>query len=325
MSQLKTTLLVDGNNLLSRAGFSDPQHLTGGPNNEPIGARLVALRMIKNLADTFLPHKIIVAWDIKRSNYRLTILPSYKGQRDPNNPTMMEIKPQMAPFRDLTKNLGIQHVLHPELEADDILSWICYQGTPEDHFIICSSDLDFAQLVRSEMHHNGKVSLQTSKQLITSENSSETLEFAPERIIEWKALQGDKSDNIPGLPRIGEGTATKWIKATTSQKELYPLIEEHETKYKKKNPEEAITPFKETFERNLTLVTLKLWEVETPHSPSNDAWLDIAYQLCETPPLNLELFTQRCLTEGFPSIGKMMPSWAKNVCNQNPFEHDRLL
>ena len=195
-------LIIDGNNFLYRAYFAQKKYpkFHNGINVAPIHKFLT---MLKNLMEEYTPDNVYITWD-KRSNpdavnFRRALVSSYKEQRIESDDTK-QIHTYFPIIIDICNTLGIKTVLPYSLEGDDVIYYLCSVLTGEN--LIVSSDRDLLQLVSG-----------TTDQLLPNRgivNINNFMEFAGcslESYILFKAIKGDISDNIGGLPKFGDKRA----------------------------------------------------------------------------------------------------------------------
>ena len=198
-------VLVDGSSYLYRA-FHVPnlQNLTTS-SGEPTGAIYGVVNMLKRLLGSAKPTHIAVVFDAKGKTFRHEIYKEYKANRPPMPD---ELQSQIEPLHETVKALGLPLVSISGVEADDVIGTLAKRlSEGGQQVLISTGDKDMAQLV------NKKVTL-----VNTMTNTSmdidgviEKFSIKPEQIIDYLALTGDKSDNIPGVPSVGPKTAAKWL------------------------------------------------------------------------------------------------------------------
>lgn len=202
-------LVIDGNSLINRA-FYGIKMLTA-KDGHFTNAIFGFTNMLLSLMDQTNPDAIAVAFDLKAPTFRHKMYEGYKAGRK-GMPT--ELHEQMQPMKDLLKAFGCHIVECEGYEADDILGTLSVHTPAEDVCYIATGDRDSLQLVRK----NVNVLLTTTKMGQTQTVCYDEKELynayglTPEEMIELKALQGDTSDNIPGVAGIGPKTAGELIK-----------------------------------------------------------------------------------------------------------------
>ena len=223
--QPKRLLLVDAYGLIYRAFHAIPPltNSRGQLTNAAFGFTSILLRAI---ADAH-PERAIVAFDAPGATHRHERFPAYKAQR-PSMPD--ELRSQVPLVRDLVAALGLPLLEAPGYEADDVIGTIAEQARSEGwEVLIVSGDLDMLQLVGPNVSllHTAKGGADA---MVTYDPAKifERYGLTPEQIVDFKSLKGDSSDNIPGVPGVGEKTAAKLIAAFGSLTGLYERLDEVE-------------------------------------------------------------------------------------------------
>ncbi|MCL2709078.1 MAG: DNA polymerase I, partial [Defluviitaleaceae bacterium] len=207
----KKLLLVDGHSILNRGFYAIPS-LTNGEGvftNAVFGF----LNVFVKLFEEEKPEYVIVAFDVPKKTFRHEQYAPYKGTR---KPMPDELRPQVPLLKHVLAKMGIHTAECPGFEADDVIGTLAAQAkTKGIETVILSGDRDLLQLagerttVRIPKSKAGKTEIENYK-------ASDVLErygVTPREYIDVKALMGDASDNIPGVPGIGEVTATKIVAA----------------------------------------------------------------------------------------------------------------
>lgn len=204
----QVVILIDGTGLMYRA-FYAIRGLTG-PSGEPTNAAYGFTNMLLRLIDDCEPGYMAVAFDTGRPEYRLEKYPDYKGHR-PDMPD--DLRPQFDYARDVLQAMGIPSLEIEGVEADDVIGTVAARFASEGtDVLIVTGDRDFLQLV------SGRVGVLLTRRGITRmdrydrERVEEELELPPERLADLKGLMGDSSDNIPGVPGVGEKTGVRLLK-----------------------------------------------------------------------------------------------------------------
>lgn len=211
-------LVIDGNSLINRAFYGI--RLLTAKDGHYTNAIFGFMNMLLSLEEQTKPEAIAVAFDLKAPTFRHKLYDGYKAGRKPMPP---ELREQMEPLKELLKAYGCHIVECEGYEADDILGTLSSHTPTQDFCFIATGDRDSLQLVRD----NVNVLLTTTKmgQTNTVRYNKETL-FAeygltPAQMIELKALQGDNSDNIPGVAGVGPKIAGELIKKYHTIDEIY--------------------------------------------------------------------------------------------------------
>jgi DNA polymerase I len=199
----KPLVLVDGSSYLYRAFHAMPP-LTNS-RNEPVGAVLGVVNMLLKLLDDYQPEHFAVVFDAKGKTFRDELFAEYKATR-PAMPD--ELGAQIAPLLEVVEALGLPMLQVPGVEADDVIGTLARQATAAGmKTLVSTGDKDMAQLVGD---HVTLVNTMTGTTL-DARGVEEKFGVPPARIVDWLALVGDTSDNIPGVPKCGPKTATKWL------------------------------------------------------------------------------------------------------------------
>ena len=198
-------ILVDGSSYLYRA-FHVPelQSLTAS-SGQPTGAIYGVINMIRKLLSKEHPSHIAVVFDAKGKNFRHELYSDYKANRPPMPD---ELRVQIEPLHAVIRALGLVLISEPNVEADDVIGTLASQAVDQGHEVLISTgDKDMAQLVNDRVT---LVNTMTNAKLDTA-GVQKKFGVTPGQIIDYLALTGDKSDNVPGVPGVGPKTAAKWL------------------------------------------------------------------------------------------------------------------
>jgi DNA polymerase I len=199
----KPLVLVDGSSYLYRAFHALPP-LTNS-RDEPVGAVLGVVNMLLKLLDEHQPEYFAVVFDAKGKTFRDDLYAEYKANRPPMPD---ELGAQIAPLLEVIEALGLPMLQVPGVEADDVIGTLAHQATRAGmKTLVSTSDKDMAQLVDDDVT---LVNTMTGT-VLDPRGVEEKFGVPPARIVDWLALVGDSSDNIPGVPKCGPKTATKWL------------------------------------------------------------------------------------------------------------------
>ncbi len=203
------TVLVDGHSILNRAfyGLPDLTNAEGLHTNAVYGFLTILFRFLEEEEPTYLT----VAFDAHAPTFRHEMYEDYKGNR---KPMVDELREQVPVIKEVLTAMGIRIIEQEGLEADDILGTLSRRFVSEDMDVsIISGDRDLLQLATDRI----KIRIPKTKQGRTevedyyAADVEEKYHVTPTEFIDVKALMGDTSDNIPGLPGVGEKTATAII------------------------------------------------------------------------------------------------------------------
>ena len=199
----KTLLIVDGHSYAYRAFFAIPK-LTNA-RGEPTNAVFGFLKMLRKIADDFQPTHWAVAWDAGLPEERLKVLESYKAQR---KPMPDDLRVQLPAIREVLDAMRVVSMAQPGHEADDIIASVCRQAG-NARVLIATSDKDLMQLVNDRVA--GVRLLPTGNVLMDRDAVRGRYGVPPEQMLDLLCLTGDSSDNIPGVPGVGEKTAAQLL------------------------------------------------------------------------------------------------------------------
>ena len=200
---MKTLVLVDGSSFLYRAFHALPP-LTNS-KGAPTGAVLGVSNMLRRLIERYPDAHLAVIFDAPGRTFRDDLFEQYKANR-PSMPD--DLRLQIAPLHNVIEALGIPLIVHAGVEADDVIGTLSTEASKQNFKVIISTgDKDMAQLV------NPNVTLENSMNDHSMDREGVIAKFGvpPERIVDYLALVGDTSDNIPGVPKVGPKTAAKWL------------------------------------------------------------------------------------------------------------------
>ena len=207
MNDIQSLLLVDGSSYLYRAFHALPG-LTS-PTGQPTGAIYGVLTMLQKLIKAEKPDLVGIIFDAPGKTFRHDLFPEYKANRES---TPEDLVVQIEPLLTAIQNLGLPLISIQGVEADDVIGTLARQAENNNiQTLIATGDKDFAQLVSE------RIKLIDTMKNITTDQSGVVDKFGlgPEQIIDYLALAGDPSDNVPGIPKVGPKTATKWLQKFT--------------------------------------------------------------------------------------------------------------
>jgi len=202
--QTKPLILVDGSSYLYRAFHALPALVNA--NGFPTGAIYGMINMLKRLIADYHPEYMAVIFDTKGKTFRDDLYPEYKATRKemPN-----DLVQQIEPIHEIIRAMGLPLIALAGVEADDVIGTLTARATNEHiNSIVSTGDKDLAQLVNE---HITLINTMTNT-LLDPDGVTEKFGVPPERIVDYLTLVGDTSDNIPGVPQVGQKTAAKWLK-----------------------------------------------------------------------------------------------------------------
>ena len=223
-------MVIDGSSLLYRAFFALPplQNALGVPTNAVYGF----LTMLTKLYEEINPDYIAVAFDKGKETFRMDIYEDYKGTRQ-SAPD--ELRPQFSLIREVLESLGIIVIEEEGFEGDDIIGSLSKKWGSSDLAVhIITGDRDNLQLVDEYTSVFLTKKGITDMLHVTMANMEELYGYGPQMVIEMKSLMGDSSDNIPGVPGVGEKTALKLLNQYGTLEGVYEHIEEQKGKLKER-------------------------------------------------------------------------------------------
>lgn len=218
----KTFVIIDGSSLVHRAFYALPLLTTA--NGQYTNAVYGFTTMLVKLLDDVKPDAMAVAFDKSRVTFRTKEYAAYKGQR---KATPKELSEQFPVIQEVVRAFGIQVLEEEGYEADDIIGTLSVQAAQADFAVtIVTGDRDALQLINSKV----KVMLTkkgiTEMQVMDDQAVLEKYGITPLQVIDLKGLMGDTSDNIPGVPGVGEKTAVKLLKQFHSVENVLEHIDE---------------------------------------------------------------------------------------------------
>ncbi|MBT8107630.1 MAG: DNA polymerase I [Gammaproteobacteria bacterium] len=198
-------VLIDGSSYLYRAFHALPP--LSNSQGEPTGALHGVLAMIQKLLRDEQPSHVAVVFDAPGKTFRDDIYSEYKATRPPMPD---DLRAQVQPILDAVAAMGLPLLQVPGVEADDVIGTLCERAEKEGlRVLVSTGDKDLAQLVTDKV-----TLINTMNDTRTDRDGvKEKFDVWPEQIIDYLALVGDSSDNIPGVPRVGPKTAAKWLNA----------------------------------------------------------------------------------------------------------------
>ena len=270
-------LLIDGHSILNRAFYGLPD-LTNS-EGQHTGAVYGFLNIMFRILEEERPDYLTVAFDLHEPTFRHKIFDAYKGTRKGMPSELVEQVPLM---REMLTAMGVKTVSMGGYEADDLLGTLARRSEAQGMDVtILSGDRDLLQLatdkvlIRLPKTSRGKTTIEDfhTKEVI------EKYQVTPPQIIELKALMGDSSDNIPGIPGVGEKTATKLIVQYGSIENAHDHLEEVK-------PNKARESLRDHYDMAVLSKTLATINTESPLEYSyeearlGNLYTPEAYELC---------------------------------------------
>ncbi|WP_271272190.1 DNA polymerase I [Aliamphritea hakodatensis] len=219
MANTKPLILVDGSSYLYRAFFASQQADMRNSQGEPTGAVRLVTSMLRSLIKQYPDSPVAVVFDAKGKTFRDEIYPEYKAQR-PSMPD--DLRAQIEPIHNIVRAMGFPLLAVPGVEADDVIGTLARQASAQQQAtIISTGDKDMAQLVDE---HVALINTMTDTYMDRA-GVEDKFGIPPELIIDYLALMGDKVDNIPGVPGVGEKTALALLQGIGSIADLYANLD----------------------------------------------------------------------------------------------------
>lgn len=207
-----TLLIVDGSAFLYRAFLNPNLKKMATKDGMPTNVIYGVLKMLKKLYKDFSAEFVAIVFDAKGKNFRHEIFPEYKNNRKPMEESMII---QIQPVIDILTAEGYTIISKEGVEADDVIATLTNMAKQQNiNVIIATLDKDLTQLVETPNDENLptiKWLNTTTNTLFNEEDVKEKYGVYPKNINDWLILVGDNIDNIPGVAKCGEKTATKWI------------------------------------------------------------------------------------------------------------------
>ncbi|MQA07431.1 MAG: DNA polymerase I [Pseudonocardiaceae bacterium] len=217
-------MLLDGHSLAYRAFFALPAENFRTTTGQTTNAVYGFTSMLINLLRDEQPTHIAVAFDVSRQTFRSKTFAEYKATR---TTTPDEFKGQVSLIQDVLAALGIEVLSKEDYEADDIIATLTTQASQQGYAVsICTGDRDALQLVTADVTVLYPRKGVSDLARFTPDSVREKYGLSPEQYPDFAALRGDPSDNLPGIPGVGEKTAAKWVKEFGSLGELVDRVDE---------------------------------------------------------------------------------------------------
>lgn len=220
-------LLIDGNSILNRAYFALP--VLNDKKGQNVNAVYGFLNILFKACQDYSADKLVVAFDMHGHNFRKDIYPEYKANRK-GMPD--DLAAQMPILHDVLNKMSVTVVEKPGVEADDIIGTITLDNGYENYIV--SGDRDMLQLVSDSVTVLLTKRGVTEVESVTPKFLKEQYGLTPEQIVEYKALRGDTSDNIPGVKGVGEKTATALLQKYGDIETLFANVEKEKGALKEK-------------------------------------------------------------------------------------------
>ncbi len=295
--QKKKLFIIDGHAHIFAAYYAPMRQKLESPTGEPTKATYIFTRTLESIIKNYKPDMLVMAMETKTKSFRAEMYEDYKA----NRPPMPEDLPkQIDRIEEILDAFHIPVLRHPTFEADDIIGTLSKKAAKEgDEVYICSKDKDMLQLINDHV-----ITIDVQKgDIIDEKKMVEKYDMRPDQFIDCLALQGDSSDNIPGVPDVGPKTAVNWIKKYGSLENLYEHADEikgRRGKSLRENKEQAF-------------LSKKLVTIET------DIPMNIDYEKFKLKEPDKKRLSDIFTELGFQAIAKEMdiPLKKNKIKNQN--------
>ena len=214
-------LLVDGSALLHRAYHAYPSLTT--KTGEIVGAVYGVTSMLITALDEISPTHVVVAWDLPKPTFRHEKYVAYKAQRPKADAEMVE---QIGKVKEVIEKMGIKQVAAEGYEADDIIGTLAKSWGENGEVIILTGDQDTMQLVTDNVRVMTPAKGKEPAKIYGPVEVKEKYGVTPSQIVNYKALIGDSSDNIPGVAGVGPKTASNLLNQFDTLEKIYEKLEE---------------------------------------------------------------------------------------------------
>ncbi|WP_060983244.1 DNA polymerase I [Vibrio splendidus] len=255
-------ILIDGSSYLYRAFHAYPGTMSNG--DIPTNAVYGVVNMLRSMMRQFASDRIAVIFDAKGKTFRDDMYPEYKANRPPMPD---DLRCQIEPLHNVIRAMGLPLISIPGVEADDVIGTLASQASAMGMPVLISTgDKDMAQLVDD----NVTLINTMTNVVMDREGVIEKFGIPPELIIDYLALMGDKVDNIPGVPGVGDKTATALLQGIGSIEKLYQNLDDIAALGFRgsKTMAKKLIDNKDNAEMSYELATIKL-DVELKETPES--------------------------------------------------------
>jgi len=223
-AQPQRLLLLDGHSLAYRAFFALPAENFRTTTGQTTNAVYGFTSMLINLLRDEQPTHVAAAFDVSRKTFRAETFAAYKANR---STTPDEFRGQLSLIQDVLGTMGIPVLAKEGYEADDVIATLVTRAEPVGfEVLICTGDRDALQLVNERVTVLYPVKGVSELTRFTPDAVAEKYGLTPQQYPDYAALRGDPSDNLPGIPGVGEKTAAKWVREFGSLDALIDRVDE---------------------------------------------------------------------------------------------------
>ncbi|WP_036858896.1 DNA polymerase I [Porticoccus hydrocarbonoclasticus] len=217
MNDKTPLVLVDGSSYLYRAFHALPPLITSG--GQPTGAIKGVISMIRRLLKDYPGSPLVVVFDAKGKTFRDELFEAYKSHRPPMPD---ELRQQIEPIHQIIRAMGLPLLVEEGVEADDVIGTLALKASQnQTPVVISTGDKDMAQLVSEQITLVNTM----TETVMDPQGVIDKFGIPPELMIDYLALVGDKSDNIPGVPGVGEKTALAILQNLGGMDAIYGNLE----------------------------------------------------------------------------------------------------
>lgn len=222
-------LLVDGHGIAFRAFFALPEMTA--PNGTHTNAAVGFFNMLGRAVTAHQPDRVVVAFDMKGPTFRHELFADYKANRPATPPEFSE---QMPIIHQLLASAGIDVMESAGLEADDLIGAAACQWSEDAQILILSSDKDILQVLGPGVTILRPAKGVSDVEIVTAESFAQEWGFPPRLMVDYLALVGDKVDNVPGVPSVGDKTAKRLLSSYGSIEGILEHADEQTPALRKK-------------------------------------------------------------------------------------------
>lgn len=296
---MEKIVLIDGHSILNRAyyGIPDLTNSEGLHTNAVYGFLNIMLKILEEER----PDYFAVAFDLSAPTFRHKKFDQYKGTR---KPMQEELRQQVPVMKEMLTAMGVPLMMLEGYEADDLLGTVAKKAEADGlEAVIVSGDRDLLQLASEHIMIRIPKTKRTGTEIedYKAKDVLEKYQVTPPQIIELKALMGDASDNIPGIPGVGEKTATKLIVEYGSIENAYAHVEE----IKPNKAKESLREHYDMAQMSKELATIEIhspFVLDLEKARMGDLYTPEAFELCRK--LEFKNMLSRFHIETAPDIGE---------------------
>jgi len=266
---MKKFVIIDGHAMAYRAHYALISHALTNSKNEPIETTFGFYRMVFKLLKELSPDFVTLTFDPPGKNFRNDLFEDYKANRKETPP---ELKLQILEIQAIAKSLEMPLLMLEGFEADDVIATLATKFESQDmEIIIVSGDKDLFSLLGSHVFLYRPVKGVSEFRIFSGVDVVDELGVGPTEVVDYMALTGDSSDNIPGVAGVGPKTASKLVNEYHNLDAIYENID----RIKPDGLRNKLIQFKENAYLSKTLVTLKK-DISLDYNLEDFSWLEKA-------------------------------------------------